>query len=130
MSDAWQGSKTLLSQMRERGRNYALYAGREVAQIHVDGIASISSGGVLAHLDLFVTEGIQADPDPELGLREDRVVRARITMPTVQLLEGFVNLLKLLQPQLDNFQSAAQNNAQAVAAQVARLKAIKFENTP
>lgn len=126
MSDELPGSRILVHQMREPGRNFALYVGEALSVTNVDGIAGVRGSGVLSHLDFFVVDDIQPDPSPELGLRETRTVRARVTMPTAQLLEGFVNLLSLLQPQLDTIRSGADSNAQAVAAQVARLKAIKL----
>jgi hypothetical protein len=125
MSDQRPGARTLLQEIREPGRNYALYADERLVALNVDGIAGIRSSGVLSHLDFFIVDNIQSDPDPELGLRETRSVRVRVTMPTVQLLEGYANLLTLLQQQLDVVQSGADANAQAVAAQVARLKAMK-----
>jgi hypothetical protein len=126
MSEERPGGRTLLHQTREPGRNFALYAGEQIATINVDGLAGIQGSGVLSHLDFFSVDAIQPDPDPKMGVRETRSVRVRIVMPTAQLLEGFANLLTVLLPQLDAIQSGAETNAQAVAAQVARLKAIKF----
>jgi hypothetical protein len=128
MDDLFQrtGEKLVLDS-REPGRNFALVVPSEPpATFHADGIAGVGIAGSLGQIDFFLIEDRVQDNDAALGLRERRVVRLRVAIPAPQLVEGLVNLLEMVQPQADNLRAATQQQDNLMAAQMDRLKAIKF----
>lgn len=118
--------ETLVHQNREPGKNFDLLMPEAVTTIHVDGVAGVVGGGVSSRIEFFVTESAEPDPDPNMGLRERRVIRLRVAVPSPQLIEGLINIMSLMQPQADQLRIATQGQDQLMAAQVERLKAIKF----
>jgi hypothetical protein len=97
-------------------------------QLHCQPVSNaIPLGGVLSYIDFFLVESIEQDPDSSMGMREKRVVNARVRIPTVQLLEGLLNLIVSVQPQLDQIATVGNAYTQALATQIARFKAVKIE---
>jgi hypothetical protein len=122
MSDPRGAQRLLIQENRAPGRNFEMYMPDQTARIFVDGIAGVTGGSAVSHLDFFVTTEVRPDSDPALGFRETRQIILRIAVPTAQLLEGLANLVAALSPQLDSLIAAAQQNAEMIARQADRLR--------
>jgi hypothetical protein len=127
MSDAQRATgETLVYEHRELGRNFELYAPAAVPTVHADGLAGIEFAGLASRMVFYTMESVTADPDPQMGMREKRVLTTRVVIPTAQLLEALISMIGTLQPQLDQIQAAAETQTQSLAAQVERLKSAKI----
>jgi hypothetical protein len=127
MSDARGTAKVLLHQNREPGRNFALYRADDRQTFYADGIAGIVGSANVTHLEFFVVTDSEVDNDPNMGFRETREVKLRVTMPTLQFLEGYANLLSMIQGNLDGIAAATDQLTRATAEQIARVRAIRAE---
>jgi hypothetical protein len=58
--------------------------------VYVDGIAGMGAGAAISHIEFFAIVDLQQDSDPNLGPLETREIKLRMTMPTLQFLEGFM----------------------------------------
>jgi hypothetical protein len=126
MSDAQRATgEKLMYEHHEVGKNFELYEPAKLPTFHADGLAGIEFAGLASRIVFYTTEGTTPDPDPEMGLREKRVVTARVIIPTAQLLEALLSMVVSLQPQLDQIQAAAETQTQFLAAQVERFKSVR-----
>jgi hypothetical protein len=125
MSDAGQRRRDQpVYEMREPGRNFAIYLPEDAPVVYADGIAGMTGGAAVSNIDFYVIADIAADGDPALGPRETREIRLRVKMPTFQLLEGLANLVSMIEPTGPLVQAAAEEHGRAVASQIQRLRAM------
>jgi hypothetical protein len=123
MSDTPQRADVpYLAERREIGQNFAMYYGETHSSIYADGIAGVIGNGAVSHVEFYVIASVTADPDPQLGMRERREIRTRVTMPTSTLLAGLVGLVEQMQRNLDPMQTGVEGAARTTAEQVQKLK--------
>lgn len=84
-------SRKTVFEMDEPGKHFSIVLPDEIQTIYADGISSLHGGPAVSKIEFFVTE--EVSPLSSGEMKETRVVKLRVVVPTLQLLQGLTNII-------------------------------------
>ncbi len=84
-------SRKIVFEMDEPGKHFSVVLADQMQTVYADGIASLHGGPSVSKIEFFVTE--EVTPLPSGEMKETRVVKLRVVVPTLQLLQGLTNII-------------------------------------
>lgn len=121
MSSDLKDRKPMRSE-RVPGRMFDLYEG-DPTEIYVDGFSGLIGGAVVSRIDFHSVLNIEE----EEGFKEPvekRVLRLRLVMPTLQLIEAVANILKGMKESEPQLMASQEQVIQAMKKQLSRVEAL------
>ncbi len=84
-------SQKIVFEMDEPGKHFSIVLSNQMQTIYADGIASLLGGPSISKIQFFVTE--ELTPLSSGEMKETRVVKLTVVVPTLQLLQGLTNVI-------------------------------------
>ena len=89
--DAMSAERKIVFEMDEPGKRFSVEMSTEVQTIYADGIAGLHGGPAVSKISFYITEDVTSLPNGEI--KETRVVKLSVAMPTLSLLQGLTSLI-------------------------------------